>query len=465
MKLFNLTVLSLFISTSLVACGGGDGGSVGAENPPPSQNSPHVAAYVGDLVARGITIPREIGEERVIILKDPATGEVTTVRGERGGSAEVASVSQIEATTADGKTDVVSYVSDTARQFAIHNGVQVNLSQAPSGEWLIDFFDPETSTSFQTNLPSGSPSTKPTAATQGGQQLLPIEAAVLNKSILKASPASVNPAQIPVTVKTTNCGKAADMSGSVELVLRSGTGLFLGSYSTKKTGIGTYEGFVPDVAKEHEVSLETLKSAIETTAQVMSVACAADQASPLAATQACVSVTTAIASTTIGLPVAAKFAVACATAVAVSKLACKVYNAVQLPVPDYLDPASADILPSLDKILVSVLPESVLVGEVLPKVAALPSDITGAPIALNGKVPLVGTIDRTVLTVGDISLSPASPSAGVDYSATVPLQCIPPGTAVLAVSGTDDYSDSVLRTYSSRTADDVLTLTDRKSVV
>lgn len=451
-------LIGLVTPVLLVACGGGGGGGVentaGVANPaPPAQNSPRVAAYLSDLTARGVVIPREVGEERALVVTDPATKEVITVRGNRGGNADLASVSQIESTV-EGKTDVVTYVSQTSQRFAINNGVQVDLDREAGGGWVVKFFDPETSTSFQTNLPNGASAPPTTGGPSAGALKMATGAPV---KLVAEKAASPNPAQIPVTIRTTNCGREADIAGPVQLVLRAG-GMFLGNYSTTKTGVGVYEGFVPDIAKEHEISLNTVKSAIESASEVMSVACAADQASPLAGAQACAVISTSIASTVIGVPVAAKFAVACAAAVTASKLSCKVLGAIQLPVPEYIDAATAAIIPTLDGILVKVLPTTLLAGQVIPQVAALPTNITGAPIALNGTAALSGTIDRTVLTVGDILLSPSSPPAGVNYTASVALQCVDPGTAVLAVLGTDSFSNSTSRTYSTRVADDVLRL-------
>lgn len=433
---------------ALTACGGGDGGSTGSDSNPDS-NSSQIAQYLSNLRASGITIPRETGEERVMTVKDATTGEVITVRGDRDNEASVHTLTRIESVTSDQKTNSVAFLENGNRQFRTFNGVQLNLSRTESGSWLVDFFDPETGTSFKTNLTQNLPSA------------LPLGSSVNQRAVNAVKAALPNPARIPVTVKTTNCGKPADMPSNVDLILQTGTGQFLGSYRTQKIGIGTYQGFVPDSAQKYEVSLTTVKNAIQTTAKALDIACAADAAQPFAAAQACTSISAAMASTVIAAPVAAKFFAACGAAVATGKLACKVNSVINpsLPVPDYIDPASADLIPNLTSILEAVLPDSIFGGIVTPTVNALPAPLTGTAVTLKGSEAVATSIDLTLLDVGNLVLTPSAPSTGVGYAASANLQCIKAGSsATLMVSGTDDYNDGYTRSYGVNTTQDLLSL-------
>ena len=452
-KYLLIRTLATAAALALTACGGGEGGGGGGGGSPIG-NSPEVAQYVEKLRSSGITIPREVGEERVMVYKDPETGETITVRGERDSEAMVQSVTRIESISVDKKTNSVIFLENGNRQYELDNGVQLELSRTESGVWLASFYDLETGISFKTNLAqpvTGGTKISPSRLTRSQSES--------HTNVMKASP--TNAAKIPVTVKTSNCGKPADMLGNVDLILRSGVGDFLGKYNTEKIGVGTYQGFVPDTANKYQVSLTTVKNAVQTTAQVLGQACGLDAAQPLAATQACNIISTTIASTAIGLPVAAKFFAACHAAVAAGKLACRINGVLNpsLPVPDYVDPVASDILPTLNGILINALPDSILDGTVTPTVVALPASINGASVPLNGKQGIVATIDRADLVVGHPVLTPSAPPAGVGYSAAANLQCIAAGSAAtLSVLGSDSYTDSTSKLYNAVTAEDRLSL-------
>lgn len=453
----------LWILGSLVACGGGGSDDPAASPPPPPQtNSPAVATYLSGIADAGVRIPREIGDDRALIIEDATAGTVTTYKGQKDGAGALTALTRVEVADAQGMTTSVDYLDATNRLVTVDDKTTVAWTRSGEGEWVVEFVDKVSGTSFRTNMPSATATgfVQASSAQQRRSRALATIAATQPDASPSAATAAATDAQIPVTVTTRNCGQTADALGRVRLTLNDGTGKFLGSYGTVKTGPGTYVGHIPDVSKTTQKSLDTVKSAIETAAQAMSVACAADKASPLLATQACISVSAAIASTAIGAPVAAQFLAACEAAVVAGKLACAAYDKINLPVPDYIDPAAADILPSLDKILVKVLPDSILNSTVTPYIEALPANIRGASVNVTGSGALAASIDQQSLIVGDLMLSPANPAAGVPYQARAQLQCIPfDSSARLTVTGTDGYTDSTSKTWATNTLSDTMQLT------
>ena len=462
-----LGVLSAVIM--LAACGGdgGDGDGGGVDPPPPvvapptstpGGNAPQVGIYLNALTDAGVQIPRELGDERALILADASGQPVATFKGTKNEAGHLTELKRIESADANGQELSVDYLNASDRRITLADGTTVSLTSSDGGAWLVEFFDPDTGTSFRTDLPSAS-----TAAPSGSPPERRARALMaMAKAQVQAAQSQVllaNAAQIPVTVTTSNCAQTADALVPVRLALNDGTGKFLGSFGTTKTGVGTYVGLIPDVSKKTQVSMDGVKGAIEAAAVTLSLACQADKASPLLATQACISVAAAIGSTVIGAPVAAKFLVACEAAAVAGKLACAAYDKISPPIPDYIDPAAADIIPTLEKILVEVLPDSILNSKVTPYMDALPSDITGNSVDVTTSAALSATIDQQSLVVGDIRLNSQNPSAGVTYGASAELRCIPfNSTASLKVSGTDGYFDETSRSWSQTTANDVIRL-------
>lgn len=455
MRTFHVASLSMLVL--LAACGGG--GTQPDPTPPSAApvNPPQVAAYLQSLSDAGVRIPREIGDDRALVIADPSTQVVTTYRGPKDGTGHLTALNRVETVDAQGRLTTVDYLAGGDRLFTIGDQTTVALTAGDAGDWLLEFTDKASGTSFRTNLPAvAGAAAAPMAASRPGRAtvLSAGGAAAPNVHALSA-----NESQVPVTVTTRNCGQTADALGRVRLTLNDGTGKFLGSYGTTRTGPGTYLGHIPDISQTTQRSLDTVKGAIETAAQVMSVACAADKASPLLATQACISVSAAMASTLIGAPAAAQFLAACEAAVVAGKLACAGYDRISLPVPDFVDPAAADILPSLDKILVKILPDTLLNSTVTPYIEALPSNVHGASVAVTGTGAVTAVIEQESLIVGDLVLSPANPAAGQSYAASATLQCIPfDSTATLAVSGSDGYTGASSRSWEASTASDTLQL-------
>lgn len=460
------------LATSLVlaACGGG-GDDPSPSASPSASNSAAVLAYTQTLVASGIQIPRELGDDRALILTDASTGKVTTVRGAKDGTGGLTELQSIETTSTGGAQTTVSYLNATDRRIDVDGKTEILIARQGDGSWLTEFVDRQTGTSFKTSLASGAAA----SASSGSQQA----AALTTRSKLftlagaplatpsenvKKMPqaAALASGQIPVTITTRSCGQVSDALASVKLVLNESGGKYLGTYGTTKSGPGTYVGFIPDSAKKSSVSLDSVKEGLEHAAKVMEIACAADAASPLAAASMCVSVSAAIAGSTLGVgtPVAAQFLAACESAVAVGKIACKVTEKVALPVPSYLDPASADLIPSLQSILISVLPDNVLGTVVTPFIEAIPYNVTGKAITISKATSaLTGEINDETLRVGALTLDPSSPLAGVSYTASSKLQCVPfSSSGSIAVVGTDGYTDSVLRSWEVSTLADTLSL-------
>lgn len=447
----------------LAACGGGNGDPVASPPPPPPAapaNPPAVAAYLTTLADAGVSIPREIGDDRALVITDPATQAVTTYRGPKDGEGRLTALGRVETVDAQGRVTTVDYLDGADRLVTVDDRTTLSLAASDGGGWVLEFTDKASGTSFRTNLPAtASASAAPATARPGRATILSATPVAAAGSRPDRQPLAANAAQIPVTVTTRNCGQTADALGGVRLTLNDGSGKFLGSYGTTRTGPGTYLGHIPDISQTTQRSLDTVKGAIETAAQVMSVACAADKASPLLATQACISVSAAMASTVIGAPVAAQFLAACEAAVVAGKLACAGYDKISLPVPDFVDPAAADILPSLDKILVKVLPDTLFNSTVVPYIEALPSNVYGASVAVTGTGAITASVDQEALVVGDLVLDPSNPAAGVSYAASARLQCIPfDSSATLAVSGSDGYTGSASKSWDTSTPSDVMQL-------
>ena len=433
-------------------CGGHD------EPEPPSPSAQAAQAYLSQLGAASydIGVVRELGDYEVARFRDKASGDAYAIYGSKDATGQAVEIQQMVRTDKAGVSTTVDYQANGDRSFTGANGVQLAVTRQQDGKWLAEFRDPASGASFKTNLPDTTASQVASAAATGTVTMQGGGAQVL---AVAGPPSTAN--QIVANVRTSNCGTLADPLGQrVYVQFNSGTGAFLGRYPAARTGTGTYQALIPNPGREAGISIEFLTTALSAADTALGKICELDSASPMALPASCAYISAQMALTGIGAAVAGQFLAVCEAAVVVTKASCAIKNVIDLPVPPGIDDATAGLLPSLEGFLIDKLPQEILSPTLAALITALPTDVYGPQVAIpNWSSAVDLQLDLFRLNVGDIVLTPPSPSARNPYTASAPLQCLAPGSsATLQVQGSDGYVDQQQQAYDAVTNSATITL-------
>lgn len=354
----------------LAACGGqtDDAAPPAAALAPSPQNAPAVAAYVQTLRAGGLKVARELGEPRALRLDDAATGDRLELSGGRNARGAMTSIDEVRLTRADGSTASSTFVNATDR--VIRSGeVEIRVTRRPGGGWRLEFVDLPSGETWSGDYDAGgTPASPPRRPATASTRSSPAQVAEENR--------------IPVQVTTRGCGVVMDLRSPVDVVVQNAAGGFVYRSRAERSAPGSLVAYVPNPSAEGAVSLDFVKSFLEGTNQIVDAACAVGQAQPLALPGACLQVAASIGQFGVTAPAAVKFLAGCEVAVLLTNAACKVKGFTSLPMPEFVDPAAADLLPSLEDMLLDGLPDSFNHATVRAVIDALPQDKVGPAVTL-----------------------------------------------------------------------------------
>jgi hypothetical protein len=428
----------------LTACGGGGGGSDRDVTPPASGTGPGTAPASSptSLTAAEYLAPlsdgpfqvkfvRELGEEKAATLLDRSTGESIEIFGPKDEKGHLVGLGKTVQTSKDGTRTTVEYLQSGAKTITYAERTRVDLVAQPDGRWQVEFTDTRTGESFETLLPAvPNPTVRaaPTAASLSGE------------------PAGSSVNKILVNIRTTNCGVPGDPGGGRVFVnFNDGFGKNIGTYSASRTDTGLYHAEIPNPNNEAPLTLAFVKESLDSLNTVLEAACSAKELSPpLAAEQSCLYISGLMASTGVGLAVAPEFLAACEAAVAGLEITCKIKASITPLQNPPVELTGQDVIPSVEAVLIDLIPDSVAAPQVVAFAEGLPSNVFGPPAEVSNPASEVNlALDDDHPFVGSIVINPTNPAAEAPYTATAELRCVPFGSALLlTASGTDGFQAS-----------------------
>lgn len=428
--------LCCFTFMALAGCGGGGSDSNSGQSAA-STNSPAVAAYLDTQVAANLHIFSEIGETRALQVTDSVTGNVFTLSGTRDSVGALVTAKHLSVVQSGVTTDT-TYINSTDRKITIGSDASITMTYS-GGAWSMNYVDLTSGNSLKTSLPS----TVPVSASRA-------------RALSTSPDGSTTDNQIPVNVTTQACGVQMDAISDVGVTLNGSTGAFLGSYPATRMAPGQYTAYIPNTAVKGAVSLDYIKTVLETANTSLGILCDADKASPLAGQSVCGTLTALAVKLAPGM--ASAIFKTCEAGIVAFKATCTGKDYIGLPIPTYVDGASKDLTKDLADIIINAIPESLKNASVVGYINMIPFNITGAAAAISASTSSVSLlVNDESPTVGDIVITPPNPAAGTSYTASAPLQCIPfSSTASLFVTGTDGYTNSNSKSFPvSVTADSI----------
>lgn len=243
------------------------------------------------------------------------------------------------------------------------------------------------------------------------------------------------------TVQVTSCDLPVEHAEVSVLVFEDTAGRkFLGQFPASKISSGTYQATLPtDLAPSINPS-----QICQDLAGILGNICDAAFSTPGAAEFLCLRLSIVVASTVIGIVVAAEIEVACLSVTAGFDLYCSTIGGGPVPGSESL----------VDRLCKAKALDRTFISKIIlqPRVLSLPNNTLGAQVTAPGQGPYPAlSVDLGSKTeIRSLTLTPPSPGAGVGYVGTADIFCLPAGTTVtLSIVGTDGYQDTTSNTIPS----------------
>jgi len=421
-----------------------------------------------------VQVVREAGEHVGLVVTKPG-GEAVEYAGERDANGVLVSIDEIRHRTAKGTT-ILRIIAPDTRETVAPNGVRGRFEATSDGGLLVSFVEPVSGNVIKTKIggaasPVAAGKSSPAGLRPPGPRYagMPVPApgpaaGVAGTTRLFFAAANASHAnQIPVDIRTANCGIAGPANGNVFVGLRAGE--YSGTYKASAISPGLYRAYLPAAARDVAVSTANLNLALRGAKEAINALCSVDPVLIFnAGSLICVQVSGALASSTVFAGTAAAVAIlaACEASVAATIAYCE-FKAFfgpptqGAPGPGVPDPVS-DTIDNVADYFISKLPAHYFEAEATPFIDALPQPITGATVKFS---PLVNSLALSVnnfsVVVGELTISPPSPAQFESYVASAKVTCLPAGSmSVISVLGTDGYRDS--RSYPASGAEQTVSL-------
>ena len=433
MRKLTSLVASVAATLALASCGGGGGGSgfpvAGTGTTPATTQPPQPAASAAtrdeiqasldSIQKAGIRFVKELGERKAVEVTDSTTGNVFSYLGQRDARGGLAELEAVVLQKPNGERVTSEIVSGTQRLIS-NDTAKLLITAKPDGTYELKFSD----------MASGV--THTTTSTELGLAPKATPASNQKAPVTLQAPAS-HASQFPVQVTVKTCGLALDRSATVLVALKGATGVRIGDYRAQKTGTNTFMAYLPDPNQEIQATIDNIKYVLEAFNEVMGIACSIEEAQPLTLVTTCAVLGAQLASTAIGLPIAAGFLTLCEGAAVVTKAYCLVTKFTTLPLPgsDAYDPATSDFFAEIvSSFLVDSIPIDLPTAQVTPHIDALPRDIPGKAVTVPSALAQVYT------EIDDLTNCEYTGSISLSGLATGPVTRQCSGTGSLSFTGT-----------------------------
>lgn len=405
-----------------------------------------------------VQVVKEAGEHVGLVVTKPG-GETVEYAGERDIDGVLVSIDEIRHRTAKGTT-IVRITSPSMRETVAPNGVRSVFEATDDGSLLVSFTEPISGNVFKTRIEGSTGASVTGKSSSAGVRAsgprragmaVPAPASLPSAitGVLATTTGASHANQIPVDIRTANCGISGPANGSVFVGLRAGE--YSGTYKATAVSPGLYRAYLPAAARDVAISTANLNLALRGAKEAVNALCSVDPVLLFnAGSVICVKVSAALSASTVfaGTPAAVAILAACEATVAATIAYCE-FKAffgpptTGTPGPGVPDPVS-DTIDNVADYFISKLPAHYFEAEATPFIDALPQPVTGSTVKFS---PLVESLTLTVnnfnVIVGEITISPSSPAQFESYVASAKVMCLPSGsTSVISVLGTDGYQDS-----------------------
>lgn len=421
-----------------------------------------------------VQVVKEAGEHVGLVVTKPG-GEAVEYAGERDVNGVLVSIDEITHRTAKGKT-IVRITGPDSRETVAPNGVRGRFEATSDGGLLVSFTEPVSGNVLKTkiggsanlaaagkSLPAGMRAPGPRYAGMTVPAPKAAASATGTARLLAAAASASHANQIPVDIRTANCGVAGPANGTVFVGLRAGE--YSGTYKASAVSPGLYRAYLPAAARDVAVSTANLNLALRGAKEAINALCSVDPVLIFnSGSLICVQVSAALAGSTVfaGTPAAVAILAACEASVAATVAYCEFKAFFGPPTPGTPGPGVPDpVGDTIDNVadyFISKLPAHYFEAEATPFIDALPQPITGPTVKFS---PLVASLALSInnfsVVVGELTISPPSPAQFESYVASAKVICLPAGSvSVISVLGTDGYRDA--RSYPASGAEQTVSL-------